>query len=263
MRTGAPTDRRGYLHEAVLHESDEELLGVVVPFLLDGVAAAEPCLVAVRASTFRLVRAAVGDTTGLTFLDDRYDRPASVIRSNRNLFTAHLRDGASQIRVASEVPHPGVGAPWGGWARCEAAINHAYAEFALWGLCAYDTRITPGPVRDDDARTHPYLATGDGHQGNPRYNDPAAFLTRPRPSQADPVETASPPLVDLTDPTPAAARDAVHTASMIRTDAFRREGTAPGTLHATPQRETPQLDPTDIEQLVFAAGRSGHAFDNA
>jgi anti-sigma regulatory factor (Ser/Thr protein kinase) len=204
----------------------------------------------------------VGDTTGLTFLDGRYDRPASVIRSNRNHFTAHLRDGASQIRVASEVPHPGVGAPWDGWARYEAAINHAYAEFALWGLCAYDTRITPGPVRDGVARTHPYLATADGHRGNPRYNDPAAFLTRRRPSQADPVETTSPPLVDLTDPTPAAARDAVHTASMIRTDAFRRESTAPGTLqveapqHAIPQRETPQLDPTDIEHLVFAVSEA-------
>ena len=145
MRMGAPTDRRGYLHEAVLYDSDEELLGVVVPFLQEGVAAGEPCLVALGASTTRLVRAAVANTTGLTFLDDRYDRPASVIRSNRDLFTAHLANGASQIRVASEVPHPGVGAPWDGWARYEAAINHAYAQFPLWGLCAYDTRITPTP----------------------------------------------------------------------------------------------------------------------
>ena len=30
---GAPTDRRGNLHEAVLYDSDEEFLGVVVPFL--------------------------------------------------------------------------------------------------------------------------------------------------------------------------------------------------------------------------------------
>jgi hypothetical protein len=64
--------------------------------------------------------------------------------------------------VASEVPHPGVGAPWDGWARYEAAVNRAYAEFPLWGLCAYDTRITPGPVLDDVARTHPYFATADG-----------------------------------------------------------------------------------------------------
>jgi hypothetical protein len=61
--------------------------------------------------------------------------------------------GSSRIRVASEVPHPGGGAPWEGWARYEAAVNRAYAEFPLWGLCAYDTRITPGRVLDDVART--------------------------------------------------------------------------------------------------------------
>ena len=260
MRTGAPTDRRGYLHEAVLYDSDEELLGVVVPFLREGVAAGEPCLVALGASTSRLVRAAVGDTTGLTFLDDRYDRPASVIRSNRDLFTVHLIDGASRIRVASEVPHPGVGAPWDGWARYEAAINHAYAEFPLWGLCAYDTRITPGPVLDDVARTHPYLTTGEGHHVNPRYQDPAEFLARRPPSQADPVETASPPVVDLTDPTPAAARDAVHAASMIRPDA----GPTPRPAPTRSRRRSPphrrrgaaQLEPIQVEHLVFAVSEA-------
>src|SRR3954451_14176265 len=199
MRMGAPTDRRGYLHEAVLYDSDEELLGVVVPFLQEGVAVGEPCLVALGASTTRLVRAALGGTTGVRFLDDRYDRPASVIRSNRDLFAAHVADGASRIRVASAVPHPGVGAPWDGWARYEAAVNHAYAEFPLWGLCAYDTRITPDPVLDDVARTHPYLSTAGGHQVNPRYQDPAEFLARRPPSRGDPVET-SPPVIDLLDP---------------------------------------------------------------
>jgi hypothetical protein len=159
MPISAQTDRPGYLHEAVLYDSDEEFLGVVVPFLQEGVAAGEPCLVALGASTTRLVRAAVADAIGLTFLGDRYDRPASVIRSNRDLFAAHVADGASLIRVASEVPHPGVGAPWDGWARYEAAVNRAYAEFPLWGLCAYDTRITPGSVLDDVARTRPHLAT--------------------------------------------------------------------------------------------------------
>jgi hypothetical protein len=264
---GAPTDGSGYLHEAVLYDSDEEFLGVVVPFLQEGVAAGEPCLVALGASSTRLVRAAVGNTSGLTFLDDRYDRPASAIRSNRDHFAAHLTDGASRIRVASEVPHPGVGAPWDGWARYEAAVNHAYAEFPLWGLCAYDTRITPGSVLDDVARTHPHLATADGRWINPRYQDPDEFLTRRPPSQGDPVETASPPIIDLMDPTPAAARDAVHTADMIRpdtvrSDTVRSDPTAPGALQVeapqpdTPQRDTPPLDAADVEHLVFAVSEA-------
>src|SRR3954447_10803111 len=100
MPIGTPTDRSGYRHEAVLYHSNEEFLGVVVPFLREGVTVGEPCLVALGSSTTGLVRAALPNTTGLTSLDDRYDRPASVIRSNRDLFTAHLTDGASQIRVA-------------------------------------------------------------------------------------------------------------------------------------------------------------------
>jgi len=262
MPMGAPIDRHGYLHEAVLYESDEEFLGVVVPFLQEGVAVGEPCLVALRASTTGLVRAAVGDTSGLTFFDDRYDRPASVIRSNRDLFTAHLANGASQIRVASEVPHPGVGAPWDGWARYEAAINHAYADFPLWGLCAYDTRITPDPVLDDVARTHPHLAAAEGHRVNPRYQDPAEFLARRPLSQADPMETAFPPTIELTDPTPAAARYAARTASTIQPDTLRPDPAAPSAIQAkaaqpaTPQWETPQLDPTDIEHLVFAVSEA-------
>jgi anti-sigma regulatory factor (Ser/Thr protein kinase) len=185
-----------------------------------------------------------------------------VIRSNRDLFTAHVTDGASRIRVASEVPHPGVGAPWNGWARYEAAINHAYAEFPLWGLCAYDTRITPGRVLDEVARTHPYLATADGHRVNPRYQDPAEFLTQRPLSQADLVETASRPIIDLTDPTPAAARDAVHTASRIRPDTVRSDRTALSSAQveapqpAPPRRASPQLDPTDIEHLVFAVSEA-------
>jgi anti-sigma regulatory factor (Ser/Thr protein kinase) len=267
MRMGTPIDHRGYLHEAVLYESDEEFLGVVVPFLQEGVAVGEPCLVALRASTTGLVRAALGNTTGLTFFDDRYDRPASVIRSNRDLFTTHVANGASQIRVASEVPHPGVGAPWDGWARYEAAINHAYAEFPLWGLCAYDARITPDPVLDDVARTHPHLAAAEGYRGNARYQDPAEFLARRPPSQADPMETAFPPTIELTDPTPAAARDAARTASTIRSNALRAEPAAPGAIqveapqpvtpqHETPQRETSQLGLTDIEHLVFAVSEA-------
>jgi hypothetical protein len=262
MRMGALTDRRGYLHEAVLYDSDEEFLGVVLPFLQEGVAAGEPCLVALGAAGTALVWAGVGDIAGLTFPGDTYDRPASVIRSNRELIAAQLTDGASRIRVTSDVPHPGVGAPWEGWARYEAAVNRAYAEFPLWGLCAYDTRITPGPVLDDVARTHPYFAAADGPRINPRYQDPAEFLTQRPHSRGDPVETASPPVIDLMDPTPAAARHAVHTAGMIRPDSFRPDPIAPGTFQADPpQRDTPQpgipqLDATTVEDLVFAVSEA-------
>jgi hypothetical protein len=124
-------------------------------------------------------------------------------------------------------------------------------------LCAYDTRITPGPVLDDVARTHPYLATAHGRWVNPRYQDPAVFLTRRRPSRGDPVEAASAPVIDLMNPMPAAARDAVHTASRVRPDTFRPDPTAPGTIQIeAPQPATPRLDATGVENLVFAVSEA-------
>ena len=62
------------------------------------------------------------------------------------------------------------------------------------------------------------------------------------------METTSPPVINLTDPAPATARDAARTASTIRPGTLRRDPTAPG----TPPREPPQLDPADIDHLVFA-----------
>jgi len=76
------------------------------------------------------------------------------------------------------------------------------------------------------------------------------------------VETASPPVIDLTDPTPATARGAVHAASTARPDTFRSDPTAAGTVQAdapqadTPQRETPKLAPTDIDSLVLGVSEA-------
>ena len=80
------------------------------------------------------------------------------------------------------------------------------------------------------------------------------------------METASAPVIDLMDPTPAAARDAVHTnmtrPDTVRSDTVRPDPTVPSTLQirapqpAPPQRDTPPLDPTDIEHLVVAVSEA-------
>jgi hypothetical protein len=42
VRTGEPAGHRGYPHEALLYNSDEEFSAVALPFLQDGVAAGSP-----------------------------------------------------------------------------------------------------------------------------------------------------------------------------------------------------------------------------
>ena len=211
MRTGAAAGHVGYFHEAVCYDSDEHLPGVVVPFLLDGVAAGEPTVVSLGERNAALVRAALPAGGPVIYLagGDLYARPASAIRSYRRLLADHVSAGAGQIRIVGELSPGSFGSTWDWWARYESAINHAYDEFPLWSMCAYDLRTTPAPVLDDVLRTHPRTALpGGAHRPNRGYLEPVAYLGRPRPPVTDPLRLTR-PRVDLADPTPAQARHAV------------------------------------------------------
>lgn len=211
MRTGAAEGHQGYYHEAVCYTSDDDLLAVALPFLRGGAEAGEPTLVSLGERTGGLLRAALGDVTGVEFLagGDVYARPAVAIRSYQELMGRHVANGAGQIRIIGEIPAWGLGATWDWWARYEAAINEAYNPYPLWSLCAYDTRTTPVPVLEDVARTHPRHAAPDGtHRHSPAYTGPVEFLGRERVVPPDPVERATPD-VDLLGPMPSEARHAV------------------------------------------------------
>lgn len=210
VRTGAAAGHRGHFHEAVWYSTDDELLAVVVPFLLGGAEAGEPTVVALGTRAAGLVRDALPAGAAVDYLagDDMYVRPASAIRSYRRLLADHVAGGARQIRVVGELAE--FGRTWDWWARYESAVNHAYDDFPLWSMCAYDARITPAVVLEDVARTHPRFAVpGGGRVPSPSYVEPDAFLGEPRPPVPDPLQ-AGPPVVELVDPTPFQARRAVH-----------------------------------------------------
>lgn len=212
----------GVRHETALYGSDEEFLAIVVPFLERGVQQGEPTLVGLTAPTTQLLRDTVGDVPGVVFLDDTdgaRSRPAGLIRANREAFAAQVAAGARRIRVLGEVPHPGLGVPWGWWARYEAAVNHVYDDFPVWGICPYDTRTTPPDVLADVLRTHPHLTGAGGRsRSSPDYEDPRAFLVRrqsadgDRPKSASLPETAVTPAVDVLDPPLPVTRELVRSA---------------------------------------------------
>jgi MEDS: MEthanogen/methylotroph, DcmR Sensory domain len=131
MTLAAPAEHLRMFHEAAFYNSDAEFLDIVIPFLEDGLATASPTVVALGEKNAELVRSAMSNTSHLSFMHDRYLRPASLIKSLQHLFTEHLSEGARQIRVLGEVPHPGIEVPWEWWARYEATVNHAFDEFPL------------------------------------------------------------------------------------------------------------------------------------
>ncbi|MCZ7438652.1 sensor histidine kinase [Micromonospora sp. WMMC241] len=214
MRTGAAAGHVGYFHEAILYDSDDHLLAVVLPFLLGGVEAGEPTVVGLGGRGAELVRRALPTGAEVTFLPgaDVYSRPTAAIRAYREMLTGHVAAGATQIRIVGELPPVVFGATWDWWARYESAINHAYDDFPLWSMCAYDRRVTPPHVLTDVTRTHPRIARPDGsHEPTGVYTDPASYLAECRPAPLDPLQHTA-PAVELVDPTPARAREAVRAA---------------------------------------------------
>jgi anti-sigma regulatory factor (Ser/Thr protein kinase) len=210
MRSGAAADHEGYFHETAFYDSDQDFLDVVVPFFADGLHAGEPVVSAFAEHNQALIRDSFGAGSGIRFIDGdvQYARPASAIRRYRQMLTEYVAAGADQIRVAGDVPHPGLGVPWGWWARYEAAANQAFGDFPLWGLCPYDTRHTPDEVLDQVRHTHPHIAVPAGHLANPSFVKPERFLAEVNCSWRDRLEDSA-PLIEFIDPSPAQVRQAL------------------------------------------------------
>jgi anti-sigma regulatory factor (Ser/Thr protein kinase) len=234
MRTGAAAGHAGYFHTAGCFGSDAELLELAVPFLMGGAAGGEPSVVVLNERHAGLVRAALPAGAAVTFLSGGavYERPATAIRAYRKLLAAQVADGASQIRIFGELTAATQGVIWDWWARYESAINHAYDDFPLWSICAYDTRVTPPAALAEVMRTHPRTALPDGrHVRNARFTDPRVYLSEQRPPIPDPLQSG-PPAAELIDPALPEARHAVRAA------------------------EHGDVDPTEVDDLVVAVSEA-------
>jgi hypothetical protein len=212
-RTGAAAGHRGFFHEAAFHSTPAELLAIVLPFLLGGVAAGEPTVVVAGDAQAALIADALPADTKVDFVPagTLYTRPAVAVREFRSLLAGHVEAGGGQVRVVGEVPPAAFGPGWDAWARYESAINDLLGEFPLWSLCVYDRLRTPARVLGDVTRAHPRSAApGDQHLPHASYLPPPAFLSmiRSRPPADDGLPA---PHLELHGPSPAEARRAVHT----------------------------------------------------
>jgi anti-sigma regulatory factor (Ser/Thr protein kinase) len=209
MRTGAARGRAGHYHEAGFYSSDEEFHDLIVPFAEEGLAAGEPVIIGYDDRKNALLRSWLSDPAAVTFVGDKglYATPARAIATYRGLFERHVGSGASQIRIAGDVPHPGNGGTFEGWDRYEAAVNAVWDEFPVWGLCLYDTSTAPAVVLDVVERTHPWIVSPSGQRrASDRYQGLSRFEALP--VVPDPLERTTPTL-ELVDKPPAAARHAV------------------------------------------------------
>ena len=208
MRT-EPDGRPGRLHEVGFYRSDAEFGALIVPFIEEGVAAGQPVILGYDDRKASLLRSWLSDPAAVTFIadDSLYATPARAIAARWQMFTRLTATGATQIRIAGDVPHEGNGGRFAGWDRYESAANAVWDQFPVWSRCLYDASTAAPRVLDIAARTHPRMVLPSGqYQPSRPYQDPADF--RPLPPDPDPLEDSVPALV-MSDPSPAQVRPAL------------------------------------------------------
>src|SRR5688500_2640473 len=204
-RTGEPArgSAGGYIHDALLYDSVDELTGAAVPFLQEGLAAGDAAVIAAGARTVGVLAEALDEDPrvhGLERSAVQRARPPTAITAFRRLAERCLAEGISRVRVVGEVDFGRTERDWLEWQRYEAVINVALAAWPLWGLCVFDTQRLPEQVLTSALRTHPTLVSPESRGSNPLFGDPVRYL-RSLPVPPEPLENTPPRLAafDVSD----------------------------------------------------------------
>lgn len=178
-----------FQHEALLYHDLDEFLAGTVPFVRDGVAAAEPVLVALPEPRRSALRGELaGDANHVAFADmEKLSRnPARLIPAWQDFLAAN---------GGGERPLRGVGEPiWAGrrvdevveCQRHESLLNVAFAESGAWRLlCPYDVRSLGPRVVEEARHSHPWV-TADGRRDNSPLCEELSVMSEPLDSPLPP-----------------------------------------------------------------------------
>ncbi|HVL85573.1 MAG TPA: sensor histidine kinase [Pseudonocardia sp.] len=175
-----------FVHEALLYTGAADYLAATVPFVVDGLAAGEPVLVAVPGPNLDLLRDALGCDAARIRLVDMAQAGRNPGRIIGSVLTAFADEHPGRrVRVIGEPIWAGRSATeYVACVQHEALINVAFAGRAGTILCPYDTRRLQPTAVIDSTRTHPVLVHGTHRVASPEYRDPlqvVATVDRPLP----------------------------------------------------------------------------------
>lgn len=141
--------------------------------MADGLVRGEPSVIAVSREKIEVLRSALGDQTGVVFvdMDDIGRNPACLIPAYHDFVR----------RDAANGPCRGVGEPVGPHRQgaelveCEiheALCNLAFTTTKWWVICPYDTTTLDRVVIDEAFRNHPVLLEKGRRRPSPTYRAP-------------------------------------------------------------------------------------------
>ena len=177
-RTAAP-GAEPFIHPALLYGSEEEYLAALVPFITDGLAAAQPVAVAVPEPKLAVLREALGtDAERVKMIDmtEAGRNPGRIIvEVLRRFADAHTH---RHVRIVGEPIWPGRSADeYPACVQHEALINPAFAGRDVTIVCPYDTAGLDAQALADAHATHPEMWQADRRYRSDRY-DPDDVVAR-------------------------------------------------------------------------------------
>jgi anti-sigma regulatory factor (Ser/Thr protein kinase) len=190
-----PADSEGFVHQALVYDSDEQLVERVAPYLREGLAEG-PTIAVLTRGHWSLLREELGsDADAVTFTDcdDFYVRPVDAVASYDATMADLLASGATSVRVAGEIPLQPTRGQWSEWISYEAIFNRALADRPAHVLCVYDSQNAPDHVIDAVWQTHPHVEA-NASASHPEYHDPRDVVAAhaAEPTSAPDLRTLEP-----------------------------------------------------------------------
>lgn len=190
VTAGTDIGRLGFVHSALIYQSQQEYLDSVTRFVSDGLAMDEAVMVAVPPDKLAQLHDALG-TGGES--PERL-RMVDITEAARNPSRFMAMEGCfvddhpdRRVRIVSQLAWPGrTEEELVACVEHEALINGAMDGYQVTGLCLYDGSRLGEDMLADARATHPLLWSGDALQRSADYAPDAALQRCNRPLPANP-----------------------------------------------------------------------------
>lgn len=189
VTTGTEVDRLGFVHSALIYQSQQDYLDFVTRFVGEGLAMDEAVLVAVPSDKLALLRDALGPGEAPADL-----QLVDITEAGRNPSRFMAMEGSfvddhpdRRVRIVSQLAWPGrTEEELVACVEHEALLNGAMDGYRVTGLCLYDGSRLDDDVLADARATHPLLWRGGGLQRSADYAPDAVLRRCNRPLPANP-----------------------------------------------------------------------------
>ncbi|MGW6931399.1 anti-sigma factor RsbA family regulatory protein [Lentzea sp. NPDC054927] len=180
-----------FAHPALFYSDEESYIDGTVPFVMEGLANAEPVAVAVPNRNLELLKEALSGFAHLvTFIDmaDAGRNPGRIIPDLRAFADRHR----GPVRIISEpvwdlrtdVEYPAC-------ALHEALVNYAFSGRDLSILCPYDISALNHDILADAEKTHPVVIDASGHRPSDHFHPARVVVAAHSLPLATPADAAS------------------------------------------------------------------------